>query len=355
MQIGIVCKVIDNFGDAGFSLRLAKALAAQSNHVVLFHDDPVTLHALYPEDEIAGLSLLDARDTHHELKKFGGLDLIVEPFGTSSEQTMYRFDQELKRICPQTPWVLIDYLSSEDWVEDFHLSQSIDPATGHVTTFFYPGFTEKTAGLIHCDYPAHLRNMTTQGSENNLKVFVFSYPNAPLAELIDCCNTTDTTTRIYIAGPKPAGIGIEAACVTELAFRPQSDFDDLLAQHDVLFVRGEDSFVRAQLAGRPLVWQIYPTDDGAHAEKLSKFFERYSAGLTPACKTALWDCWACWNGLKNTCQFSTSWKGLQVHLPELKTHALQWQLRLFSGPELVRQLLTWRLLQRPTLSEQLDI
>lgn len=353
MQIGIVCKVIDNFGDAGFSLRLAKALAARSNHVVLLHDDPATFHALYPVDEIAGLSLLDARDTPHTLKEFSKLDLIVEPFGTSSEQTMHRFDLELKGVCPQTPWVLIDYLSSEDWVEDFHLSQSIDPSTGHVTTFFYPGFTEKTGGLIHGDYPAHLRNTARRSSRNNLSVFVFSYPKAPLAELIDCCNTTGSNTRIHIAGPKPAGI--DATYVTELAFCPQGDFDELLAKHDVLFVRGEDSFVRAQLAGRPMIWQIYPTNDGAHAEKLSKFFERYSGGLTPACKQALWNCWASWNDLNNTGTFSTSWQGLLVHLPELQAHALKWQSRLFSGPELVSQLLTWRLLQRPTLSEQPDI
>jgi hypothetical protein len=353
MQIGIVCKVIDNFGDAGFSLRLAKALAAQSHHVVLLHDNPATFDALYPIEEIAGLSLLDARDTPHKLKEFGKLDLIVEPFGTSSEQTTHRFDLELKRICAQTPWVVIDYLSSEDWVEDFHLSQSIDPSTGHIFTFFYPGFTEKTGGLIHCDYPEHLKNMSKQCSDDNLKVFVFSYPNAPLDELIDCCNTTGNNTRIYIAGPKPTGI--EAACVTELAFCPQGDFDELLAEHDVVFVRGEDSFVRAQLAGRPMIWQIYPTDDGAHAEKLSKFFNRYSAGLTLACKKALWDCWASWNSLNNTGAFSTSWQGLQVHLPELQAHALKWQSRLFSGPELVSQLLTWRLLQHPTLSEQPDI
>lgn len=353
MQIGIVCKVIDNFGDAGFSLRLAKALAARSHRVILFHDDPVTFRALYPADENAGLSLLDARDAFHTLKKFGNLDLIVEPFGTSSEQTMHRFDLELKRVCPRTPWVLIDYLSSEDWVEDFHLSQSIDPSSGHVTTFFYPGFTEKTGGLIHCDYPAHLRNTAMQGGKHDLKVFVFSYPNAPVVELIDCCNSTDTSTHIYIAGPKPEGV--EAACVTELAFCPQSDFDELLAKHDVLFVRGEDSFVRAQLAGKPMIWQIYPTDDGAHAEKLSKFFERYSVGLTPACKKAMWDCWTSWNGLNDTGNFSRSWNGLQVFLPELQAHAVQWQSRLFSGPELVSQLLTWRLLQHPTLSEQPDI
>jgi len=36
---------------------------------------------------------------------------------------------------------------------------------------------------------------------------------------------------------------------------------------DVNFVRGEDSFVRAQFAARPLVWQAYPQDEGAHLNK----------------------------------------------------------------------------------------
>ena len=221
------------------------------------------------------------------------------------------------------------------------MSQSVEPSTGHVTTFFYPGFTEKTGGLIHCDYPAQLRNMATRCNDSELKVFVFSYPNAPLTELIDCCNTASTSTHIYVAGSIPAGA--EAGCVTELAFCPQSAFDALLTEHDILFVRGEDSFVRAQLAGKPMIWQIYPTDDGAHAEKLSNFFERYSIGLPPGGKQALWDCWTCWNGLDRKHSFCTSWMALQDHLPELQAHALKWQSHLLSGPELVEQLLTWRL------------
>ena len=45
----------------------------------------------------------------------------------------------------------------------------------------------------------------------------------------------------------------------------QRDYDHLLWACDLNFVRGEDSFVRAQWAGAPFVWQIYPQDDGAHA------------------------------------------------------------------------------------------
>jgi uncharacterized repeat protein (TIGR03837 family) len=62
----------------------------------------------------------------------------------------------------------------------------------------------------------------------------------------------------------------------------------------VNFVRGEDSFVRAQWAARPFVWHIYPQDEGAHWVKLSAFLARYTAGLDrpqAAAFTSLWDAW----------------------------------------------------------------
>ena len=50
---------------------------------------------------------------------------------------------------------------------------------------------------------------------------------------------------------------------------------ELLWACDVNFVRGEDSFVRAHWAARPMVWQIYPQDDHAHRVKLDAFLGRY--------------------------------------------------------------------------------
>jgi uncharacterized repeat protein (TIGR03837 family) len=60
-------------------------------------------------------------------------------------------------------------------------------------------------------------------------------------------------------------------------FLPQADFDRLLWRCDINFVRGEDSFVRAQWATHPFVWQIYQQDDDTHFVKLNAFLERYCA------------------------------------------------------------------------------
>ena len=356
MHIGIVCKVIDNFGDAGFSLRLAKALASNGHSVDLFHDHSATFSALYPTHDIDRLTLIDATQAAIEDTAVRAPDLILEPFGTSSEQTRFRFDVALKRNCPGVPWLLIDYLSSEKWVESFHLSTSVDPSTGHMTTFFYPGFTEKTGGLIHCDYPRHLLDCPPQAKKTGLDIFIFAYSNAPVRELVDACNSMNErehTIRIGLAGN---GMALKAQdCAKLLPFVPQSQFDELLAQHDVLFVRGEDSFVRAQLAGKPLIWQIYPTEDNAHAEKLTCFYELYAEGLDADCKVALWNCWLAWNGIDTEADFGEIWIALLPHLPELQTHAMRWQTRLLNGRELVKEVLTWCSLQTPTLIEKPDL
>ncbi|MCE2747050.1 MAG: elongation factor P maturation arginine rhamnosyltransferase EarP [Burkholderiales bacterium] len=358
MHIGIVCKVIDNFGDAGFSLRLAKALVAMGHSVDLFHDEPTTFQALYPRHENNKLSLIDATGIDFEIQRLKTPELILEPFGTSSEQTKFRFDSALKRLFPETPWLLIDYLSSESWVESFHLSNSADPSTGHVTTFFYPGFTDKTGGLIHCDYPTHLIGKRAASDATSLNIFVFAYPNAPIRELIDSCNAMNTRgsdLQIGLAGN--AAAPEQGDCANAIPFVAQSGFDELLATYDVLFVRGEDSFVRAQLAGKPFIWQIYPTEDNAHAEKLACFFDLYSTGLGADCKLALWNCWLGWNGIGSEPMpdFGKSWIALLPHLPELQTHALKWQSRLLNGRELVKEVLTWRSLQTPTLNEKPDL
>ena len=62
--------------------------------------------------------------------------------------------------------------------------------------------------------------------------------------------------------------------VVRTGYRPQSEFDRLLWASDAAVVRGEDSFVRAQLAGIPFLWSIYPTEDGAHFVKLDAWLGR---------------------------------------------------------------------------------
>ena len=80
-----------------------------------------------------------------------------------------------------------------------------------------------------------------------------------------------------------------------LPFLPQPVYDELLWACDWNFVRGEDSFVRAQWARRPLVWHIYPQAEDAHRAKLDAFLASYCAGLEPGLAAALKGLWHGWN------------------------------------------------------------
>ena len=60
-----------------------------------------------------------------------------------------------------------------------------------------------------------------------------------------------------------------------MPFVSQDDYDWVLSQCDFNIVRGEDSFIRAQLAGKPFIWHIYPQEDRAHEVKLAAFLDLY--------------------------------------------------------------------------------
>jgi uncharacterized repeat protein (TIGR03837 family) len=60
-----------------------------------------------------------------------------------------------------------------------------------------------------------------------------------------------------------------------IPFVSQDEYDWVLSQCDFNIVRGEDSFVRAQLAGKPFIWHIYPQEDRAHEVKLAAFLDLY--------------------------------------------------------------------------------
>lgn len=63
--------------------------------------------------------------------------------------------------------------------------------------------------------------------------------------------------------------------VVSIPFLSQLEYDELLWLCDLNFVRGEDSFVRAQWAAKPMVWQIYPQAEDAHLIKLDSFMTHY--------------------------------------------------------------------------------
>jgi uncharacterized repeat protein (TIGR03837 family) len=188
----------------------------------------------------------------------------------------------------------------------------------------------------------------------SLKVSLFCYPQAPVSALFDTWQSGGTAiTCLVPEGVAPeavqAFLGAEAkpgaarTCgaltVRVLPFVPQPDYDKLLWACDLNFVRGEDSFVRAQWAGKPFIWHIYLQDENLHHKKLRAFLQRYSADMESLTAMSLW-----WNGAgivntKEQADCSALWPSFQADMPKMSDRAVEWQRQMLANGDLASNLL----------------
>ena len=144
-QWDIYCWVIDNFGDAGVCLRLARDLVGLGHRVRLFINDAGPLDWLATDTDRARITVLPWSETPWDHGH--PPDVIVEAFGCDLPDTVV----SAIAAAPQTTWVNLEYLSAEPYAAACHgLASPVmsGPAKGHVKWFFYPGFTPDTGGLL---------------------------------------------------------------------------------------------------------------------------------------------------------------------------------------------------------------
>jgi len=114
-----------------------------------------------------------------------------------------------------------------------------------------------------------------------------------------------------------------------LPFLSQDDYDHVLWSCDWNFVRGEDSFVCAQLAARPLVWQAYPQGGDAHRLKVETFLSLYLEHAGPGVGANLTRLWAGWNGFAAAEELAAAWASCTG--PEYPELAQRWR-QCLAGP-----------------------
>ena len=301
MQWDIYCRVIDNFGDIGVCWRLAADLAARGQLVRLWVDDASALRWMAPGGS-PGVELRAWPD--HRVEVAPG-DVVIEAFGCDLPDAFVR-----RMVAVPTPplWINLEYLSAEDFVERSHTlcsPQASGPGAGLRKWFFYPGFTSHTGGLIRepdllarqrgFDARAWLAAQGATAQPGEQVVSLFCYEQRALPALIERLAHRPTlllATAGHAARQVTALLGPTlrhgALRAIELPALTQRDYDHLLWCADLNFVRGEDSFVRAQWAGKPFVWHIYPQHDGVHLAKLDAFLGCFGAG--PELR-AFWHAW----------------------------------------------------------------
>ncbi|MBK6864539.1 MAG: elongation factor P maturation arginine rhamnosyltransferase EarP [Ideonella sp.] len=341
----LFCRVIDNHGDLGVAWRLAADLASRGERVRLWVDDARALAWMAPSGQ-AGVELVAWTEPAPDLAPGA---VVVETFGCDLPP---RFVERMAARQPAPAWINLEYLSAEAYVERSHgLPSPVTLAGGKTLErrFFYPGFTPHTGGLL-CEpgLLARLRDfdrahwlaangVAPQAGER--LVSLFCYANPALPALVDrlCAAPTlllaapgAATEQIAAAlGPALRRGALRVRCLPWLA---QTEYDHLLRACDLNFVRGEDSFVRAQWAGRPFVWQIYPQQDGSHRAKLLAFLDRMLADGDARVADPLRALMLGWNG------FGPLAPGLPP-LARWQSHCEQWRDGLAVAPDLTTQLL----------------
>lgn len=332
LRCDLFCRVIDNYGDIGVTWRLARALVSElAWQVRVFCDDFAAFERLCPHNTTPVQVL------PWPINPVAVADLVIEMFGCELPEI---YLQQMTEVSSAPLWLNLEYLSAENWVDEFHLKTSPHPRLPLTKHFFFPGFSAASGGLvIERDTLARWQPYSTPAS-NVQTVLLFCYDNPALASLLHAWQNSGQTFRVLVApGPTLQQLRqlkqLPRIQIEAIDFVAQDQFDALLAQCDWLFVRGEDSFVRAQLAARPFLWQVYPQDEQMHLKKLAAFEEKFLADCPPEVAHA-WRVFSqAWNRGENVQHL---WPALAAQHAALTQHGEAWRKKLIAQKSLVAHL-----------------
>lgn len=373
-RIDLFCEVIDNYGDAGVCWRLARQLVNEYDYrVTLWIDKPSVLkrisHKVDPVLERQTVSGVDIRLWREDFPVLSSGDIpevVIEGFGARLPESYVRLMAQKE---PQPVWINLEYLSAELWVEDRHLMASPQSWIPLTKYFYFPGFNERTGGLIRekqlvserenfqVDRENAIRFLTQLGvnaSPEQWIVSLFCYPDAPVTSLLNrfsknrknglCLIPEGVATEqvsSFIGRAATAGTRFEKGNLTIqiLPMVEQDDYDRLLWSCDFNFIRGEDSFIRAQWAARPFVWHIYPQKEDAHMVKLQAFLDLYLSGLPRHAAENIRSFWVSWNNRNHEQSILENRVNPVEIAPQWGEYATDWFKKLTDREDLASRLL----------------
>jgi uncharacterized repeat protein (TIGR03837 family) len=367
--LAIFCKVVDNYGDIGICWRLARQLHGEHGiAVTLWVDDLESFRRIWPQvaldaevQQIGGVTVRHWRGQDGEFQPADIPDVVIEFFGVDIPPG---YIAAMAQREPRPVWINYEGLSAEEWVEGCHRLPSMHPRLKLTKHFFFPGFTDKTGGLLRerglveerasvqadpAAVNAFLARLGVLPAEMEaLKVSLFCYPQAPVEEMFQAWEQGDgkvsclvpegvarEQVRAFIGADAQAGAAATRGALTVrvIPFMPQTDYDRLLWACDLNFVRGEDSWVRAQWAARPFIWHIYPQDENLHHVKLRAFLQKYAVNTQ-----SLVDFSLRWNDAREG-HMDELWPSLQAELPTIVRRAQEWEAQMLANGDLVSNLL----------------
>ena len=367
MNWDIFCRVVDNYGDVGVCWRLARQLVAEHDLAVRLWVDDLAAFArlssaidlLRDTQSLAGVEVRRWREPFADVAPG---DVVVEAFACEIPD---RFKEAMAAKSLTSAWINLEYLSAEKWVSGTHGLPSPQPKL--TKYFFFPGFVPQTGGLLRerglLDQRDRFRRDSTAmqvfwkslglalPQKNELRVSLFCYENPALNQLLQQWSEADVPVTCLV----PAGVAAKALndffgappeenqtfirgnlTARIIPFLEHERYDQLLWACDVNFVRGEDSFVRAQWAARPFVWQIYPQHDDAHRIKLDAFLDLFCAGLDADYAGRVRSFWHGWNGAGLS---GTAWQAFMESRTDIASQVNRWSAKLAQQTDLATALI----------------
>ena len=363
----VFCRIVDNFGDAGVCWRLARQLTREHGiAVTLWIDDVASLARFVPglaenRNDQASNGIRVRRLTTHVAEPFDLPDVVIEGFGCGLPEP---YVAAMANASRPPVWVVLEYLSAEPWIDASHALPSRHPRLPLTRWFWFPGFTKKTGGVLReadlldtrdafrgdsAARDAIWRATGYSPAPEALKVSLFCYANPALPALLEAwaegdeaiaCIVPEGVARSELdfwtggAVPHPgAPLTRGRLTLAVVPFVDQDAFDRRLWACDLNFVRGEDSFMRAQWAGQPYVWHIYPQEEDAHLTKMDAFLTRLEGSVPDGVRLGQRTFWYAWNA-GDPITTADAWPGYRAAMPAVTVLARAWARALARQPDL---------------------
>ncbi len=308
-NIIILCKVVDNYGDIGVVYRLAKALSDIDSSLNLtivcsnlesFAKMAEGINPLLKKQTFnckqSSWTILDWQQDDNFKFEQTPFPIVLECFQCGRpewlENILFAEDsQEIFHIFN------IEYLTAEEYADDFHLLKCYTRKSNVKKMFFMPGFTNKTAGLLldktFLQTLKEAKNKKT--SCDQFDVTIFSYER-DFTQVFNSLNEVqeikqrqnpDFKVNVIAANGKSLDFVKDAwnetgknVNLVELDFLSQEEWDKVLCNADFNFVRGEESLARASFTGKPFFWHAYVQDENYQLVKVNALLTKIEPFFT---------------------------------------------------------------------------
>ncbi|PWJ95845.1 hypothetical protein C7380_10322 [Oceanotoga teriensis] len=236
-MIDIFVTVIDNYGDAGYTIRLASALQKTYQQKVRVITDYKKI--FYDINDEIDFEILEIKD----ITNYRSSEKIVFMFQYFPNEDYIKIINKYSKIC-----VTIDYFTPEKWAINSNNTMSYHHGLNIKNTFLVPGLYKETAGILNYSF-----------FTSKIKGYHNVYMYTP--EKVNFLNDP-----ITLWGKK-----IKKENIKNMDISPQRIFDNYIYGAKYNWIRGEDSLQLALNSGIPFFWEAYKQKNQIHHLKVEAF------------------------------------------------------------------------------------